>query len=67
MSRAAEKGDEEIVALLLQNGARPDFEDEHGKTPLSRAIDAGKTAVIALLNEHSLRAGGVDVPTDEWN
>ena len=33
--------------LLLQNGARPDFEDEEGKTPLSRAR---KPVVVELLN-----------------
>ena len=37
MSRAAEKGDERVMKLLLENGVRPDFEDEEGQTPLSRA------------------------------
>jgi ankyrin repeat protein len=40
-------GGECIVRLLLQNGARPDFEDEKGQTPLSRAKDA---RVVELLN-----------------
>ena len=39
MSRAAENGDKAVVELLLENGAQPDFEDEKGCTPLSRAID----------------------------
>jgi ankyrin repeat protein len=52
LSRAAEKGDEGIVKLLLENGARPDFEDEPGQTPLSRAVGAGKTAVVELLNSY---------------
>ena len=26
------------MTLLLENGARPDFEDEYGRTPLSRAV-----------------------------
>jgi ankyrin repeat protein len=52
LSQAAEKGHVEIVKLL-QNGARPDFEDEPGKTPLSRAKNARNTAVIALLNSIS--------------
>jgi hypothetical protein len=37
LSRAAEKGDERVVKLLLENGAQPDFEDEEGQTQLSRA------------------------------
>ncbi|KAK6516739.1 hypothetical protein TWF506_006631 [Arthrobotrys conoides] len=37
LSRAAEKGDEAIVELLLKNGARPDLKDKSGGTPLSRA------------------------------
>ena len=51
MSRAAEKGDERIVKLLLETGARPDFED-NGYTPLSRAESAGKAAVVGLLNSY---------------
>jgi ankyrin repeat protein len=49
LSRAAEKGNERFVKLLLENGAGPDFEDEHGQTPLSRAIEGGNVAVIQLL------------------
>jgi uncharacterized protein len=49
LSRAAEKGDEIIVGLLLRNGAQPDFEDENGCTPLSRAIERGNTGVVELL------------------
>jgi ankyrin repeat protein len=62
LSRAAEKGHERIVKLLLENGARPDFEDEPGQTPLSRAQQppepgqalssaqlAGKAAIVELL------------------
>ena len=49
MSRAAEKGHMRVVKLLLENGARPEFEDEAGQTPLSRAIEGGNVAVIQLL------------------
>jgi ankyrin repeat protein len=35
--------------LLLKNGAQPDFVDESGGTPLSRAIEGRNTAVIKLL------------------
>ena len=37
------------MELLLQNGAYPDFEDEHHQTSLARAIEGGSTAVIQLL------------------
>ena len=49
MSRAAEKGDKAVVELLLKNRAQPDFEDENGCTPLSRAIDGEGAAVVELL------------------
>jgi ankyrin repeat protein len=42
-------GDEAIVDLLLKNGAQPDFEDEEGCTPLSRAIEKGNVAAVQLL------------------
>jgi ankyrin repeat protein len=41
LSRAVEKGDERVVKQLLKNGARPDFEDDNGHTPLSRAVEGG--------------------------
>ena len=49
MSQAAEKGDKAVVELLLKNGAQPDFEDEKGWTPLSRAIEREHAAVVQLL------------------
>ena len=49
MSRAVEKDDERIVKLLLENGAQPDFEDENGQIPLSRAVEKGSVAVVQLL------------------
>jgi Ankyrin repeats (3 copies) len=52
LSRAAERGNKRIVELLLQNGARPDFEDENGQTPLSRASASGNGAVVELLNSY---------------
>ena len=59
MSRAAENGDKAVVELLLKNGAQPDFEDERGCTPLSRAIDrrSGEHVVVVQL----LLAQGVKV------
>jgi ankyrin repeat protein len=53
LSRAVEKGDERIVKLLLENGARPDFVDCSGRTPLSRAEIAGNAAVVKLLNSYN--------------
>ena len=49
MSRAAEKGDEGVVKLLLESGAQPDFEDQNSQTPLSRAIEGGTIAIVRLL------------------
>ena len=37
------------MELLLQNGAHPDFEDDHGQTSLARAIEGGSIAVVQLL------------------
>jgi ankyrin repeat protein len=37
------------VELLLQNGAYPDFEDEHGQTPLTRAVEGGSVVIVQLL------------------
>jgi ankyrin repeat protein len=49
LSRAAEKCDERIVKLLLENGARPDFGDEKGQAPLSRAVETGSAPIVQLL------------------
>jgi ankyrin repeat protein len=49
LSRAAEKGDERVVELLLQNGACPDFEDEDGQTPLARVVETGSIEIVQLL------------------
>jgi ankyrin repeat protein len=40
------------VKLLLENGARPDFEDESGQTPLSRAENAGYATIVELLDSY---------------
>jgi ankyrin repeat protein len=49
LSHAAERGDERVVKLLLENGAGPNFEDDGGQTPLSRAVEGGSVAVVQLL------------------
>jgi ankyrin repeat protein len=43
--------------LLLEHGARPDFEDRPGQTPLSRAVRAGNAAIVELLNLYSIVYG----------
>ena len=55
MSRASEKGDERVVKLLLDNGAQPDFEDESGQTPLSRALNGGSVAIVQLLLDREVK------------
>jgi ankyrin repeat protein len=49
LSRAAEKGNEAVVQLLLKYGAQPDFKDKDGLTPLLRAIEIGSAAVVESL------------------
>jgi ankyrin repeat protein len=49
LSRAAEKGHERVVELLLQSGACPNFEDEPSRTPLARAVEGGSAAIVQLL------------------
>jgi ankyrin repeat protein len=43
------KGNKEVVELLLENGAQPDFEDEDRCTPLSHAIEGGNIDGVELL------------------
>ena len=40
------------MELLLKYGAQPDLEDRDGQTPLSRAIRAGNTVLVQLLNSY---------------
>ena len=47
----------EVMKLLLENGAQPDFEYKTGCTPLSLAIEIGSVALIELLLP---RGGKVD-------
>ena len=55
MSRAAERGDERVVELLLKNGAQPDFEDKNGQTPLSRAVEGRSVAIVQLLLDQGVK------------
>ena len=44
------------MKLLLENGARPDFEDENGHRPLSRALEGESLAVVQLLFARGVKA-----------
>ena len=37
------------MKLLLENDAQPDFGDEEGHAPLSRAVEKGSVAIMQLL------------------
>jgi cytohesin len=52
LHRAAEGGHEEVVAFLLQKGARPDIGDIHNETPLMWACGRGHVGVVQMLAEH---------------
>jgi ankyrin repeat protein len=41
-----------VVKLLLQNGAKVNFRNEYGRTPLSLAAENGHEAVMKLLLEN---------------
>ncbi|KAK6500412.1 hypothetical protein TWF481_010756, partial [Arthrobotrys musiformis] len=48
LSRAAEKGSETIVTLLLKHGARSNVQDGDGFMPLSGAIESGSVTLVQL-------------------
>lgn len=53
---AASEGHDEIVSLMLKNGAAKDVLDFTGQTPLCRAVAEGRLAVVEILV-----AAGADV------
>lgn len=53
LHRAAERGDVEMVRLLIEQGADPRAVDSHGETPLERARSLGKPAVVQLLETYA--------------
>jgi serine/threonine-protein phosphatase 6 regulatory ankyrin repeat subunit B len=52
LRRAAEEGNEEIVAFLLSQGARADIEDQGAYTPLIAAASLGHLGVVKMLMKH---------------
>jgi ankyrin repeat protein len=48
LSRAAEKGDEAVVQLLLKYGAQPNLKDKAGHTPLLRAMERESAEIVQL-------------------
>jgi ankyrin repeat protein len=64
LSRAAERGREAVVKLLLETGkADVDSKDPYGRTPLSRAAESGHEAVVKAL-ELSRSGRSIDKPAD---
>ena len=49
--RAVEVGNEEIIKMLLDKGAKPDA-TVNNRTPLSVAKEEGKREIIALLESY---------------
>ncbi|KAF3194143.1 hypothetical protein TWF225_008307 [Orbilia oligospora] len=49
LSRAIQKGDDNIVELLLKNGAQPDLEDGYGCRPLWYAVRQGSAVMVQHL------------------
>jgi parallel beta-helix repeat protein len=56
LHHAAENGHDEIIELLLSNGAEINLRDQEGRTPLARAIEEEKSLTVELLRKH----GGVE-------
>jgi ankyrin repeat protein len=60
LSRASEKGDEEVVKLLLDHDANPNSKDGHGRTPLWWATQMGHEQVVKALLEKQAEPGSKD-------
>lgn len=53
--RPAANGDIEVAKLLLSHGARQDYTDEDGMSPLGIAKQNGHIEVVAILEENARR------------
>jgi hypothetical protein len=62
LSRAAERGHEAVVKLLLENGANIEIKEKGGGTPLTRAIENGSEAVIKLLLTKGVKVNYLYLP-----
>jgi ankyrin repeat protein len=59
---AAHSGHTQIAALLLENGANPNSQGSHARTPLHTAMDNAETAlaIAQLLIDHGANVDVVD-------
>jgi ankyrin repeat protein len=53
---AASKGRDEIIVILLENGAKINAFNKYGQTPLLRAVSAGQRRTALLLLDHGASA-----------
>jgi ankyrin repeat protein len=60
------EGHEEVVALLLENGAHTNRKDDHGRTPLMRACVIGHLGVVKMLVQHMGVQGLDKEDEDAW-
>lgn len=52
LSIAAQEGHTEIVAILLENGAKPDLVDHYGRSPVKVAGKRGHFSIVRLLESY---------------
>ncbi|RMJ29023.1 ankyrin repeat-containing protein [Aspergillus sp. HF37] len=57
---AAASGQEEIVKILVDNGAKLEVTDSWGYSPLARAIQAGAKSSVKLLLDHTADMASLD-------
>ncbi|KAK3543653.1 hypothetical protein QTP70_025980, partial [Hemibagrus guttatus] len=55
LSIAAQEGHTEIVAMLLENGAKPDLVDNYGRSPVKVAGKRGNFSIVHLLESYGAK------------
>lgn len=55
LSIAAQEGHTEIVAILLENGAKPDLVDHYGRSPVKVAGKRGHFSIVRLLESYGAK------------
>lgn len=55
LSIAAQEGHTEIVAILLENGAKPDLVDHYGRSPVKVAGKRGNFSIVRLLESYGAK------------